>query len=191
MDTLSDTENLLLASVVVIIVFGAIWLIERRVKREGNLFTKPPTATMRIFAGLLGLVFAIIAIYEWTSSTSIELMLLLAACGLIAYSLGATDLLIAIQGGPAKSQPNLDQQPVTQLSTRPILRLLFILLMGVAGIAVAIYGSALMLAQANAFAPLFVICGIAIVGFIPLRYLGFLIEVYRVIKKHDSTRRDL
>lgn len=193
MDSLSDTENLLIVLGVVIIIFGAIWIMDRRVKRDGNLFAKPPTIKMRLFAGLLGLVFGIVFIYELADSSSIHFMFPLAAFALIAYSFGATDLLIAIQGGKTKSPLAVDQnnsRPVSPVANQ-ILRLLLILGIGLVVIVLVIYGGAWILAHEESFLPLLALLGLAIVCLVPLRALLFLFELFRAVKKSDPPKHDL
>src|SRR6185503_90063 len=155
--------------------------------QEGNLFTRPATATTRLFAGLLGIVFGGVFIYELKESSVIDCVKPLLAIALIAYSLGATNLLIKIQGGNIQpsslpESPNFDS--ATE-SARRVLRLLLILIIGVAGIVAVFYGCLWVLGHPEAGTPIIILLTIAFAAFIPLRYLSFLMELYHAIKKRD------
>ncbi len=76
---------------IVIAAFVILHLMDRRIRTRGALFTGPSTPPMRLFALLLGIVFAIIVFNNF----QIELLIL--AIALIGYGLGMGGLLNKLQ----------------------------------------------------------------------------------------------
>jgi hypothetical protein len=71
--------------------------LDRRSKSKGNLFTQPPSPTMRILAILLGLIFGGIFVAEMLWSEIIHIWPPILAVALLAYAFGAEKLIVAIQ----------------------------------------------------------------------------------------------
>jgi hypothetical protein len=184
-----DSTNLLIVVGVVAFVFLFIAYLDIRVRKQGNLFSKPPTITTRIFAGFLGLVFGTFSLYHIVEMRSIEVVLLLPAIALIAYSLGATDFLIQMQSGHTSANRHKEDgdQPFLRSEAGRGLRVLLILVIGLAGIVLAIYGSAWIRQRADAFSWLLFIIGVVLIAIIPLgASLSFLFDLYRAMKNHRS-----
>jgi hypothetical protein len=100
MDNLSPQANILLAYIVVSFIFHFIYLLDRRTKKEGLLFTQPPSTKSRIFAFLIGIVLGGSFIVTWVIGyrESYEAAILaIASIALIAYSLGIDRPLAQIQ----------------------------------------------------------------------------------------------
>jgi len=83
----------------------AIILLDLHVRRHGSLFSGTPSPTMRILAGILGLIFAALFFYKS------DVTWIVAAFFLFAYALGYTKLLRRIQGGPRSSANPLPASP--------------------------------------------------------------------------------
>jgi hypothetical protein len=139
------------------IAFPLIYLMERRSKTKGALFTGPATPRMRLLALLLGIVFASLFVVELTSSNVIHFIFPILAIALVGYGLGVGALLRSVQGGQntnALSQAALPSQPVFGEPTREtaeekesifplrrIGRLFLILGVGLVLAAVAVYAA--------------------------------------------------
>jgi hypothetical protein len=80
-----------------LVVMGLVYFLERRVKKQGVLFTGSATRGMRLLAIILGLLFAGISLLELTSSDSIIIWFPIIAIALIGYGLGADQLLGKLQ----------------------------------------------------------------------------------------------
>jgi hypothetical protein len=189
---MSDSTALLMTAIIVVVIFLVIYLIDRRSRKDRGMFTRPPSMTMRIFAGLLGLVFGAIFIYELTLSNTIHLIWPVVAFALLAYSLGASNLLLKLQGGQVRTNP-----PAVEIVTpgsepllpKRLLRLLFILIVGVAGIVAVFYGSLWILGHPEAGAPFVIVLAIGFVALVPLRYLSFFFELYRANRKKGADKQ--
>ena len=106
MDNLPTWANILLAYIVVSFVFHFIYLLDRRTKKEGLLFTQPPSTKSRIFAFLMGILLggAFIIIWGIGYRKSYETAILaIASIALIAYSLGIDRPLAQIQTAYAQT----------------------------------------------------------------------------------------
>lgn len=95
---MSETTFGILGVIVVLgILFGVAWALDRRSKTQGNLFSGPPTRTMRIIAFLLGLIFGGIFIGELLGSERIHLLPPIIAIAAFGYSFGAEKLMRRLQ----------------------------------------------------------------------------------------------
>jgi hypothetical protein len=70
------------------VVGGVAYFLQNRAKREGNLFTQPASRSTRIFAFLVGLLFAGFFVLEILSADRFHIFLPILAVALFAYSLG-------------------------------------------------------------------------------------------------------
>jgi len=96
---MSDTLMAVLFAVVFIGgPFFLLWLLDRRAKANGPLFSGPATPTMRILALLLGILFAGLFLVESTSLETIRPAFAILALALLGYSLGAGRPLRTLQG---------------------------------------------------------------------------------------------
>jgi hypothetical protein len=106
MDNLPTWANIFLAYIEVSIVFHFIYLLDRRTKKEGLLFTQTPSIKSRIFAFLTGILlggaFIIIWIIGYRESYE-TVILAMASIALIAYSLGIDRPLAQIQTAYAQT----------------------------------------------------------------------------------------
>jgi len=189
---MSDSIALLITVMIVGAIFLVIYLIDRRSRNDGGLFTRLPSLTMRIFAGLLGLVFGAIFIYELTLSNTLHLIWPVVSVALLAYSLGAGTLLLKLQGGKAETNPP-PAEPITPdsgpLLPKRLIRLLLTLIVGTAGIVAVFYGSLWILGHPEAGAPFIIVLAIGFVALVPLRYLSFLFELYRSTRERNSDKQ--
>jgi hypothetical protein len=90
--------DLLLAIVVLIILAGVIYVLERRLKTRGALFAGQAALFIRMIAVVLGILFMGLCILELNSSETMEIWFPILAVALIGYGLGAGRLLDGIQG---------------------------------------------------------------------------------------------
>jgi hypothetical protein len=106
MDNLPTWANILLAYIMVSFVFHFIYLLDRRTKKEGLLFTQTPSTKSRIFAFLIGILLggAFIIIWVIGYRESYETVILaITSIALIAYSLGIDRPLVQIQTAYAQT----------------------------------------------------------------------------------------
>ncbi len=89
---------------IVISVFMLLHLMDRRIKARGALFAGPATPPMRLFALLLGIVFAILVF----NSFQIEWLIL--AIALISYGLGMGGLLTKLQANDSTTRETVSQK---------------------------------------------------------------------------------
>jgi hypothetical protein len=132
MENLPTWANILLAYIVVSFIFHFIYLLDKRTKQEGILFTQPPSGKSRTFAFLAGILLggAFIVIYLVGYRISFETgILVIASIALIAYSLGIDRPLAQIQTGFAKTFHyanimkhkeiiGIDQMPIEEIELR-------------------------------------------------------------------------
>ncbi len=106
MDNLPTWANIFLAYIMTSLVFHFIYLIDRRTRKEGLLFTLPPSAKSRMFAFLisilLGCALIILGIVGYLVSYE-TVILAIAAITLFAYSLGMDRPLAQIQNDYART----------------------------------------------------------------------------------------
>jgi len=134
---MSDSVALLLVAVFASVVFYLIYLIERRAKAEGTMFTGPASPTMRMLALLLGLVFAGVFLLDIASSWGIlHFVFPILSIALLSYSVGAEGLLRRLQG--SKSKTSSEPHEIGPAVPRP-LRLWIILVVGMAAIVIRHY----------------------------------------------------
>lgn len=106
---MNETLSAVLISVVLIIgLFVIASAFDRNSKKRGNLFTTPPSPTMRIIAIFLGLLFAGMFVLEVTSSNYIHILPPILSVAMFAYALGFNKLLIGIQNF---GKPRRDNEP--------------------------------------------------------------------------------
>jgi hypothetical protein len=79
------------------VVGGIAYFLQRNVREHGNLFTHPATPGMRIFAFILGLIFAGAFFMEILSSGRFHVVLPFLSFFTIAYSFGFNSLLETLQ----------------------------------------------------------------------------------------------
>jgi hypothetical protein len=95
---MSETTIGVIGVIVVLgILIGVAWALDRRSKTKGNLFTGKPTRTMRIIAFLLGLIFGGIFIGELLGSERVHLLPPILAVAALGYSFGAEKLMRILQ----------------------------------------------------------------------------------------------
>jgi len=99
-----------------LVMIGLVYLLERRTKKRGPLFTGPATRGTRLLALILGLLFAGIFIFEWLSSSEIIIWFPIIALALLGYGFGADGWLAKLQGkasdGGKSGQARPDAAPV-------------------------------------------------------------------------------
>ena len=105
MDNFPAWANILITYLITAVVFNFIYLMDRRAKKEGPLFTQPPSPKSRLYALLVGFAlggtFFIARVLGFRED--IELALLAAASvALIGYSLGLDRPLAQMQKGYAE-----------------------------------------------------------------------------------------
>ena len=190
---MSDSTTLLITVIIVGVIFLVIHQIDRRSRRDGGMFIRSPSVTMRIFAGLLGLVFGVVFIYEMVSSDFIHFIWPVVSLALIAYSIGAGDLLLELQGGKAltHSPAGIVTHDSEPSAARRLIRLLLVLITGLAGVVAVFCGSLWIIGHPEAGTPFVIALAIGFIALIPLRYLSFLFELYRIVKKQGSGKREL
>jgi len=148
----------ILLAIVALIAFPLIYLMERRLKTRGALFTGPATLGMRVLALVLGLLFAGLFVLELTSSETILIWFPILAVALLSYGLGAGRLLGRLQRGtsskgnitesfphPSASEGTaseaLKQEETTRFPTNRLLRFVITLVIVLAVLALALYGA--------------------------------------------------
>lgn len=106
MDNLPTWANILLAYIIASLVFHFIYFLDRRTRKEGLLFTQPPSTKSRLFAFLIGIVLGcaliILGIIGYLESYE-AVLLAIAAIALFAYSLGIDRPLAQIQTAYAQT----------------------------------------------------------------------------------------
>ncbi|MBI3241858.1 MAG: hypothetical protein HYZ49_06135 [Chloroflexi bacterium] len=93
--------EIVFAIAVLAVLAGIVWMLERRLKTHGALFTESTTSATplwRLLALLLGLLFAGLFVMELISSSPIHIWFPILAIALIGYSIGLGGLLNRIQG---------------------------------------------------------------------------------------------
>jgi hypothetical protein len=106
---MSDTVSAIL--IVVVLLVGLVVIataLERNSKSRGNLFTTPPSPTMRILAIFLGLLFAGMFVLEVISFNYIHVLPPILAVAMFAYAIGFDKLLVGIQNF---GKPRRDNEP--------------------------------------------------------------------------------
>jgi len=102
-------DNTLTIIVVLVFIIAPFWLIyrmDKRVTKRGALFTGQPTGLMRLLALVFGVIFAGISIFEAYTTQEVSIVFPLIAFGLIAYGLGAGQLLAKFQKQGPSIKPN-------------------------------------------------------------------------------------
>ena len=88
----------------VIVIAGAIvYMLDRRTKQKGALFSGTRTPTMRILASLLAVIFGGIFVSELSSAGSVHCVFPVLCVAASGYALGAIGLLRTLQQGDAES----------------------------------------------------------------------------------------
>ena len=87
-------------AIVAILAFPIIFLMQRRLKTHGALFTGPATPLMRVIALLVGILFGALFIMD-VASGSIHYLWPILSLALLAYALGASRWLNVLQGAQA------------------------------------------------------------------------------------------
>jgi len=82
---------------VISVVFALIFQTDRRIKREGATFTRPPSSQSRIYAVLLGVFLGSFFLFEWIAGLRLYTLLVL-VLALVGYGLGAPLWLALYQG---------------------------------------------------------------------------------------------
>lgn len=95
---LEIAQAIIVICLVIVGPFLIIWMLDRRVKKKGPLFSGPTTPFQRILAFILGCAFAAAFIWELFNSTRISFLWPILAVALLGYSLGARSLLDKFQG---------------------------------------------------------------------------------------------
>jgi hypothetical protein len=93
-------ETLLVVLIVVGSIIGLVVIasaLDRNSKKHGNLFTTPPSPTMRILAIFLGLLFAGMFVLEVFSFKYIHVFPPILSVAMFAYAIGFDKLLVGIQ----------------------------------------------------------------------------------------------
>jgi cell division protein FtsW (lipid II flippase) len=104
-------ETLLVVLVVVLSIIGLVVIasaLDRNSKKHGNLFTTPPSLTMRILAIFLGLLFAGMFVLEVTSSNYFHVLPPILSVAMFAYAIGFNKLIVGIQN---IRKPRRDNEP--------------------------------------------------------------------------------
>jgi hypothetical protein len=92
--------NIAITFVIANLLFHIIYLLDRRTKSEGILFSQPPSLKSRIYAGLLGIILGGWFIIIWLSGLHISgemLLLPIGSVALFGYSIGIDKPLQQIQ----------------------------------------------------------------------------------------------
>jgi hypothetical protein len=100
------TNTLLTIAAVIIFIVGPFWLIyrmDKRVAKKGSLFTGQATKEMKVFAVVLGIIFAGVFVTELLYSQTIHVAFPILGFALIGYGLGAGQLLGKLQGSNENS----------------------------------------------------------------------------------------
>ncbi len=109
--------EIIFAIAVLAALAGILWMLERRLKTHGALFTERATSappSWRLLALLLGFLFAGLFVMELISSSEIHIWFPILAIALIGYGIGLGGLLNRIQG--QKGEGGNSQGPVTSSS---------------------------------------------------------------------------
>jgi hypothetical protein len=106
---MSETTLGILGVIVVLgILFGVAWALDRRRKTEGDLFTGKSTRTLRIIAFLLGLIFGGVFIADLLGPDGkARRLYLIIAIAAFAYTLGADTLMRRLQKSKDQSDEHL------------------------------------------------------------------------------------
>ncbi len=175
---MSDTMTLLIVAVFVSVVFCLIYLMERRAKTEGAMFTRPTSPAMRMLALLLGLVFAGVFLWDIASSWGIlHFVFPILSIALLSYSVVAESLLRRLQG--SKSKTNSEPYEIGSTVPQP-LRLWIIFIVGIVAIVIVFYVCVWSLAHPTE--GMFVVEAV-IAGFLLLIVLHYVSEVIKWYKK--------
>ena len=94
----SDLAVVLLGLFIGILLIGFVaYLLQNRATRKGNLFTEPASPFLRILAFIFGLIFGVFFIMQILFLDSYLVIMPILSIALIAYSLGANQIIKAFQ----------------------------------------------------------------------------------------------
>ena len=182
------SEGMLLAIVVGvgILAMVLIFLIDRRVNTQGNLFVGPATLKSRVLAFALGLLFTALMVWEllegaylhWLSEWLLWAILVVA---LFAYSLGADGLLKRIQQNNPTETNRFAVSPVHK-------RLRLVLLLALIGVCIfaGIVSCGWIQTHPKESSPLVFAVIVAVIGLFVFGYVFSIIEIVKLLWRNSK-----
>ena len=93
----------------VLVIYIIANFLQRKSKEEGNLFTGPPSPTMRVIAFIFGLLFGGIFLLQVLFSNRFLIVMPILSVALLAYSFGINKIINRLQTMDSQNVDDQDQ----------------------------------------------------------------------------------